>query len=337
MAKKQIEIDTKIKAVNSIINKAQTVEQICELLHVGRATVFRWLKKIKNSDSLVRKLNPLSGRQSKILGESLDSVIGILMNPASEFGFPTDFWTTSRMRTVLKKELNITASRMAIHRTLVKLGFSYKKPEKRYFEASPEKQNEWKNKTVPKIRKVIKKYNAILYFEDEASISLTPVIANTWGPVGEKTIAIVTGNRGSVSAISAISSDGRLIFNLHSDNKRFKSLDIINFLSQMLEHHKRRHLVVVMDQAPCHKSKAVQKFVQKNKRLHVFYLPPRSPEFNPDEKLWNHLKNHDLKSHKETNIKDLASLTKKKLKKLKKNKSKVRGIFRRSEGANFFA
>ena len=34
-----------------------------------------------------------------------------------------------------------------------------------------------------------------------------------------------------------------------------------------LSNHKRRHLVVVMDQAPCHTSKMAKKFIESKKRL----------------------------------------------------------------------
>lgn len=52
----------------------------------------------------------------------------------------------------------------------------------------------------------------------------------------------------------------------------------------MLKHHTRRHLIVVMDQAPSHRSKKLKEFINLQKRLHVFFLPPRSPEYKPDEK-----------------------------------------------------
>jgi len=91
-----------------------------------------------------------------------------------------------------------------------------------------------------------------------------------------------------------------------------------------------------MDQAPCHKSKKVKSFVQSQRRLHVFYLPPRSPEYNPDEQVWAHLKNHDLKSHRETSLKGLKSLARKKLNKLSKDPKKLKGIFKRCEKHPFY-
>jgi transposase len=50
---------------------------------------------------------------------------------------------------------------------------------------------------------------------------------------------------------------------------------------------------LIVDGHPIHKSLAVSRFVAATEgRLQLFYLPPYSPEFNPDEQVWNHLKNH---------------------------------------------
>ena len=92
-----------------------------------------------------------------------------------------------------------------------------------------------------------------------------------------------TGQRGSIATSSAISKSGHLVFNLKRG--RVNSYDVIDFLKQMLKQHRNRHLVVVMDRALTHHSKKVREFISSKKSLHVFYLPPRSPELNPDEKV----------------------------------------------------
>jgi transposase len=161
-------------------------------------------------------------------------------------------------------------------------------------------------------------------------------MGKSWGPIGEKIIHKVTGNRGSISAISAISNDGRLYFNVFDGGKRFNSDDVIKFLTDMLDHHPRRHLVVVMDRATCHSSKKTKAFIKSQKRLHVFYLPARSPQLNPDEQVWAHLKNHELKSHQETNLKGLKKLARNKLGKLSKDPRKIRGIFKRCDNSHLY-
>jgi transposase len=106
--------------------------------------------------------------------------------------------------------------------------------------------------------------------------------------------------------MSAITSRGQLIFRLHE--KRIASDEVIDFLSQMLKHHKRRHLVVVMDQAPPHVSKKTTAFIQGQRRLHIFHLPKYSPDWNPDEKVWNHLKHQELKGHQARTKAELTAL-----------------------------
>ena len=135
----------------------------------------------------------------------------------------------------------------------------------------------------------------------------------------------VTGSRGSISAMSAISKSGGLIFTLHE--KRIASDEVIHFLSQMLRHHRRRHIVVVMDQASPHTSKKTKAFISQQKRLHVFYLPPYSPDLNADEYVWNHLKNEELKGHQAKTKVELKQKTEGKLLEMSSNRKLVRGLF----------
>jgi len=219
-------------------------------------------------------------------------------------------------------------------RKLKEANLTYTKPEQRYYESNKRAQQEWLKNELPKIKRIAKKHNAILYFEDEASIQLAPIVGKTWGPKGRKAIVKITGNRGSIAAMSAISKSGHLIFTLH--RTKITSFEVVGFLKQMLDHHPHRHLVVVMDRARPHTANIVKEFTKNQERLHVSYLPSRSPELNPDEKVWNHLKNEKLKSHKATDLKSLKNLTSKKLREMSEDSSLVRGIFYRCEMAEHF-
>ena len=333
MNKKKIIYPTseeKIKIV-SAYHKGERVARLSEIFGYTKAAIYKWILQYKVDKNLTRKKSPGSGKkmilESKIGKKILDS----LKKPASTYGFETDLWNTLRIQLFCKEKYGINLSRMAIWRFLNKHDQSFKKVQKQYYEVDKKKQEEWVRTTLEEIKKIIKKYKAILYFEDESNIQLSPEMGKSWGPIGEKIVHKVTGNKGSVSAISAISNDGKLLFSLFDNGKRFTSDDIILFLKKMLDYHPRRHLVVVMDQAPCHKSKKVKIFEKHQKRLHLFYLPPRSPEYNPDEEVWGHLKNHGLKSHMEKNVKGLRKLVSKKMKQLSKNQSKISGLFKKCE------
>lgn len=324
------------KKVVAAYYAGNSITHLVSIFGFHRNSIRKWIKLEKISPEKLVLKAPGRGRPSIFDRKSGAKLLKIISKPASVFGFETDFWTTGRLQVVCKEKLGLKISRMAIHRSLVKFEQSYKKPQKRFFEANTEKQTEWVNRDLKKIKNLVKSKKAILYFEDESAVDLSPVLAKTWGPIGEKIIQKVTANRGSVSAISAVSACGHLLFNIHEAGKRFGANDIIDFLNTMLKHHPRRHLVVVMDQAPCHRAKKVIEYIQSQKRLHVFYLPPRSPEFNPDEKIWSHLKHHELKSHGAKTTEKLRRLTKKKMKFMAKDPRKVVGIFRRCEMAHLY-
>ena len=68
-------------------------------------------------------------------------------------------------------------------------------------------------------------------------------------------------------------------------------------------------------------------FINSQHRLHVFHLPKYSPDWNPDEKVWNHLKHQELKGHQARTKAQLKQLTHDKLKTLSKDPRLLRGIF----------
>lgn len=317
--------DIRVRAVRACLNN-MPVASIATAYGIHRSTLHRWLARYKNEASengLIRK--PVSGRPRKL--ESFDEfdLRSIVLKPASDFGFETDFWTCSRLLQVIRKKFKIEVSKSTIWRRLREAGLTYQKPERKYFEADEVKRQNWIDKELPEILKTVKKYRAILYFEDESNISMTAFLGKTWAPRGTTPVLHVTGKRGGISAMSAISKNGSLIFALLE--KKIGSDEVIHFLKQMLQHHKRRHIVVVMDQASPHTSKKTKSFIKSQKRLHVFYLPPYSPDWNPDEKVWNHLKNEELKGHHAKTKQEMKILVKKKLTKMSKNPHQLRGIF----------
>jgi transposase len=190
---------------------------------------------------------------------------------------------------------------------------------------SEQERQAWRRYELPRIRRAVRENKAILYFQDEANISLTALLGKTWAPCGQTPKQRVTGKRGGVSALSAITSGGQLIFRLH--DKRIASAEVIDFLWQMLKHHPRRHLVVVMDQAPPHVSKATTAYVETQPRLHVFHLPKYSPDWNPDEKVWNHLKHQELKGHQAKTKEELFILANHKLTAMSTKGELLQGIF----------
>jgi len=307
---------------------------VARVYGVSRVTVFRWVRRfdLEGSQGLQRK--PGSGRPRKLEELTEEELSDIVLQKASHFGYETDLWTGGRVRQVIQEQFDIRLSNNTVWRRLRDAGLTYQKPEREYYQIDEETREAWLREEVPKIRRTVKKYRAILYFQDESNVSLTAFLGKTWAPCGQTPKATVTGSRGSVAAMSAISRRGRLLFRLHE--KRIASAEVIDFLAQMLRHHARRHLVVVMDQARPHTSKKTTTYIEQQRRLHVFHLPKYSPDWNPDEKVWNHLKHQELKSHQAKTKDELKQLARRKLQSMAKRPHLLRGIFFRCCVANLF-
>jgi transposase len=219
-------------------------------------------------------------------------------------------------------------------RMLRETNLPYQKPERQYLEANQAERQAWIRRDLPRIRKTLRKYRAILYCENESHLSLTAPLGKTWAPKGQTPLQGVTGKCGGVAVMSALGRRGRLVFTLHE--KRIASPEVIPFLEQLLRHHPRRHLVVLMDQASPHISWMTRAFIAAQNRLHVFYLPSYSPDFNPDEGVWNHLKQQELKSHPARAKKELKALARRKLTNRSKRPRLLRGFFFRCRVADLF-
>jgi len=325
--------DIRIRAVKAILTGQRKID-VAKAYQIDYTTLYRWCKRYNDSENfLCLQRHSGSGRHNILNLENRKRLMDIVVQPASDFGYETDFWTCRRLIQVTQQELKVDISQPTMWRTLRDLDLTYQKPRRQYFEIDVQKRRKWIRYEVPKIKRAVALYRAILYFQDESNISLTAFLGKTWSPKGQTPIQSVTGNRGSVSAMSAISKSGQLVFRLHQ--KRITSVEMIDFLVQLLKHHKNRHLVVVMDRATPHTSKETKTFIYKQKRLHVFYLPPYSPDFNPDEQVWNYLKHEELKSHQARTKEQLNALANSKLDSMSKNPDLLQGIFFRCYIANF--
>ncbi len=302
---------------------------------VDRKTIARWVNRFQEGggDALLRQVG--SGRRRKLEDLIEEDLLRIVLAGAATYGFETNLWTVGRLRRVIADEFQIQVSKNTVWRRLRDAGLTYQKPEREYYEIDEAARKKWLRYEVPKIRRAVKKHRGILYFQDESNISLTAFLGKTWSPCGRTPKANVTGKRAGVAATSAISRSGHLLFRLL--DKRIASKEVIEFLGQMLRHHKRSHLIVVMDRAPPHTSKKTRAWIDGQPRLHVFHLPAYSPDWNPDEKVWNHLKNNELASHQAKNKGELKQLARRKLQSMAKRPKLMRGIFFRCCIAELFS
>lgn len=128
-----------------------------------------------------------------------------------------------------------------------------------------------------------------ILFLDESGFYPLPSVVRTYAPMGQTPILREWCTRDHLSAISAISPEGKLY--CHSQDRAFNSDDVVAFLEHLLREVSGR-MVIIWDGAPIHRSHTIKEVLTNGaaQRLPLERLPAYAPELNPDEGLWQQLK-----------------------------------------------
>lgn len=306
--------------------KGWKVNDLAESFGLNRGSVSRWFTKVKRKGKKALKGTRAKGAKAKLSIQHKKQILQWLKQPATDFGFETPLWTCLRVKQLIKKKLNISIHKSNVWEWLRKWNQTPQKPERRAKECNEVEVKRWLKETWPKIKEHARRWQAMLYFQDESGISLTPVLGKTWAPKGKTPIVKVTGKRGGFCLTSAISPAGRMVFRI--EKERITANVHIEFLEQIIKHHPHRKIIVVEDKAPPHTAKKVGKFVEERKKIFaLYYLPSYSPKLNPDEHVWAYLKNHGLKDHQAQSTIELEKLTLSKMKSIQRKKNSVKSFF----------
>lgn len=303
-----------------------SVAQIAEAFGVNRRAVTRWLTNHRLYGKKGLKSKKAKGPNPKLSQEDKKNILAIIKKSAVEYDFDTALWTCKRLQQVVKEKIKKDIDISNIWRWLKEWGLTNQKPNKNPVEKNEKDVRHWLKVEWPRIQEHCRRWQAMLYFQDESSVSLVPVLGKTWAPKGKTPKIKVTGNRGSIAVSSAISPAGRMVFRIEKDTVTANSF--IDFLKQIMRHHRWRKIILIIDNSKPHIAQAVKNFVNENRqKLEVCYLPTYSPELNPDEQVWNYLKNVKLKAHHARNKKEFTPLVRRKLKSIQKKPELIKSFF----------
>jgi transposase len=134
-----------------------------------------------------------------------------------------------------------------------------------------------------------------LFFIDESGFYPLPSVVRTYAPVGQTPILREWWTRDHLSAISALSPEGKVY--LSCQDHTLNSVDVVAFLEHLLREVPGR-MILIWDGAPIHRSHVIKAFLANGaaQRIRLERLPAYAPELNPGEGLWAHLKGVELRN-----------------------------------------
>jgi len=277
----------RVEAGESITNVART-------LGFDRAVVGRWISKARKHGVEALHAKPIPGRPPILDDRQVEIVRTLMLEFEPDvWGFTSMLWTRAMVADVIEKLFGVRISDKAVgHMMRHRMGLTPQRPVRRAFECDPEHGRQWSEEEYPRLRARAKKSGATIYFADEASLRSDDHSGTTWAERGRTPVVGATGKRFSINLISAISPEGELRWSEVEGTMTAEKF--IAFLQRMIK-GRNKPVYLIVDGHPAHRAKAVKQFVKENReRLELHFLPSYSPHLNPDELVWNHLKNHTM-------------------------------------------
>jgi transposase len=166
-----------------------------------------------------------------------------------------------------------------------------------------------------------------ILFIDESGFYPLPSVVRTYAPVGHTPILQEWWTRDHLSAISALSPEGRLYF--HCQDDAMNSADVVAFLEHLLREVPGR-MVLIWDGSPIHRSQTIQEFLANGaaQRIHLERLPAYAPDLNADEGVWQQLKGVELRNLCCLNIPHLRGELRDAVKRVRRKPRLIQSFFR---------
>lgn len=283
-------------------NKGYAVRVIADILKVQVRTV-RTVLANYNRDKLAglyRK--PGSGRRSALRPEQWEQVKDWVAKGPKALGDHFVKWTTRSLRKYLDKRFNRTFCREWIRQKLHQfMRYSWTRGKTVYASAH---DPAWKTTRKAFCQQVLAllhraaKGEIILLFEDETILSLFGKVGYSWTPVGTTQAVPFSGKRERVVVFGAVDPiSGRTQYRQeHTINQD----STLRFLTQLLRYYQKHQpgtpVVFVFDKHKGHTATIIAELLVKHPHRSVLTTPPKSPDLNPQEHIWDWLDEQMIKN-----------------------------------------
>jgi transposase len=196
-------------------------------------------------------------------------------------------WNWKGVRTFIQERFGLTLSRSSCLNYLHRLGFVLKRPKKRLLKADATKREAFVA-AYAALRSEAQATGAKIFFVDEAHFRADVQLRAKWVLRGQPALADSTSPKRGEKATyysAACLESGEVEFMPVSGN--CTAATSVAFLQQMRAKY-AGPLTVIWDNGPAHRGEAMRTYLATPQlHLRLVALPAYSPDFNPDEAIWD--------------------------------------------------
>ena len=312
-----------------MLQKHTPKASIARQLGVSYVTVWRWETRWQREGAASWREHEHPGSERRLSPHDQKALLALLKQGARAYGYPTDLWTLKRVAEVIRKEYGVEYSLSGVWRVLRALGLSAQVPLTRALERDESYIRHWVGHPWPDILRQALDRRVTVVFVDESGVQTSPNVRRSWATEGSRPVLRTKGGREKISVISGVTLEGELYFELHRHD--LSGTEVIGFLEPLLEEIPGR-VMVVWDNIGIHRCAEVATFTWLNRRrLELRRIPPYAPELNPDEGIWDVIKNDRLANYCPTSLDELEGTLHAELSDLKAHSERVLSAIQQTE------
>ena len=283
-------------AVKRVVEAGEQPSAVMDSFGLCRTTIYPWLRQYQDEglEALVEKI--CQGPQPALDEQQRQQVRGwIIGKDPRQHGFDFGLWTRRIVQTMLQEKMGVALGLTSVGKLLASLNITPQKPLRRAYERDPVAVTRWQKEMYPQLKQRAKKLGALIFFLDEAGFQSDPPLGRTYGLKGHTPVVQSSGQRQSINVISAVTASGAFWAATYTGKLNAESFVV--FLKNFMQ-GRRDKVLLVVDGHPAHKAKRVKAYIAELAgRLELHFLPPYAPDLNPDEFVWNHMKNNGVSKH----------------------------------------
>lgn len=243
-----------------------------------------------------------SGRISRLSPEQWNHVKDWVVRGPKALGYRFVKWTTRSLRASLWKHFGIRFSREWIRQKLHDfVRYSWTRGKPGY--AAPN-DPEWRAKRQRFCQQILalldqaRKGEIVLLFLDETILSLFGKVGYSWSPVGATQIMPTVGKRTRIVVFGATNPmTGQTHYGQEKTINQHSTRRFLHHLMRYYQkHHPGKPVVFVFDKHAGHTATIIAELLVHHAHLSVLTTPPKSPDLNPQEHIWDWLDEQMIKN-----------------------------------------
>lgn len=272
-----------------------SARHVATMLGVHQHTVWRWLRRFEEQGEA---LFNASDRRGHATASMTPEQVEWLVRTVSErsprdFGASSPVWTIELMRAAIAQEFSTDIASSTLHRHARRGGLRARSPRRQATERDDAEVDRWMREVWPTVRRDADA-GSVVAFLDEAQVRADSPLGRSWSKRGVRPVVRATGKRPRINIVSAITWEGRLLFQTYSGS--FDAGRFVGFLGSMREWADGRPLTIVLDGLRVHFAKEVRAAIDASSwSIRLVQLPAYAPDLNPDEHVWSYLKGHRMR------------------------------------------